>query len=104
MKSALILTVFGTILLGSASMANAQETQQSAPPSARAKMVEDANMSAQSGTDVSYGGVSDTRSETGGPQTEGAHRPIAPVAPITPVSSLSSACAGGARCDLFSKH
>ena len=42
MKSALILTVFGTILLGSASMANAQETQQSAPPSARAKMVEDA--------------------------------------------------------------
>ncbi|SAL68862.1 hypothetical protein AWB69_08110 [Caballeronia udeis] len=101
MKPALILTVSGTILLGSASMVNAQETQQSAPPSARAKMVEDANMSAQSGTDVSYGGVSDTRSETGGAQTEGAHPPVAP---ITPISSPSSACAGGARCDLFSKH
>ena len=98
MKSALILTVFGTILLGSASMANAQETQQSAPPSARAKMVEDANMSAQSGTDVSYGGVPDTRSETGGAQTEGVHPPL------PPVLSLSPACAGGARCDLFSKH
>jgi hypothetical protein len=89
MRSAFILSAIGTVLLGSASIANAQQTQQNAPPSARAKMVEDANMSVQSITDVSYGGVPDTRSETGSAQTGGVRSPP---------------CAGRTRCDLFSRH
>ncbi len=89
MKPTFILTVIGTVLLGSASITNAQETQRSTHPSARTRMVEDANMSAQSSTDVSYGGVPDTRSETGGAQTGGTHSPI---------------CASRAQCDLSSKH
>jgi len=89
MKPTFIFMVIGTVLLGSSSMTNAQETQRSTDPSARARMVEDANMSAQSSVDLSYGGVPDTRSETGGTQTGGAHSPI---------------CASKTRCDLSSKH
>jgi hypothetical protein len=89
MKPAFTLMVIGTVLLGSAGITNAQETQRSAPPSARARMVEDANMSAQSNTDLSYGGVPDTQSATGGAQTAGTRSPI---------------CASRAQCGVSSKH
>jgi hypothetical protein len=84
MKSAYVLAAFGAIMLGSTSIATAQETQQSAQPSARAKMAENANASAQSSTDVSYGGVPDTRSASG--------------------RMRSTTCATPDQCDLSSKH
>jgi hypothetical protein len=55
MKSTFILAAVGIVLFASGTMTNAQEPQQSVQPSARAKMEEDANASAQSGTDMSYG-------------------------------------------------
>jgi hypothetical protein len=66
MKSAYVLAAVGAITLGSTSIATAQDTEQSAQPSARARMAANANASAQSSTDVSYGGVPDTRSAAGG--------------------------------------
>ncbi len=87
MASALISAATGAILLASAGITNAQETQQSAQPSARATMVENANASAQSSTDVSFGGVPDTRSAAGGARS---------LSPPT--------CPTRLKCELFSKH
>ena len=87
MKSAFVLSAASAVLLVSAGFTSAQETQQSVQPSARARMVENANASAQSSTDVSYGGVPDTRSATGA-----ARSPISPK------------CATRLKCDLFPKH
>jgi hypothetical protein len=89
MKSTFVFMVIGTVLLGSASFTNAQETQRTVDPSARARMVEDANMSAQSSADLSYGGVPDTRSAAGGAQTGPTHSPL---------------CASKAQCDISPKH
>ena len=85
MKSALFVTVTGAILLVSASITDGQDMQQRAQPSARATLQDDANASAQSSTDMSYGGIVATRSEAGAPP-----RP-------TP-------CAYARQCNLFSKH
>jgi len=85
MKSAYFVTVIGAILLVSASITNAQDMQLRAQPSARASLQDDANASAQSSTDMSYGGIVDTRSEAGAPP-----RP-------TP-------CDDARQCNLFSKH
>ena len=85
MKSAYFVTVIGAILLVSASITNAQDMHLRAQPSARASLQDDANASAQSSTDMSYGGIVDTRSEVGPPP-----RP-------TP-------CADVRQCNLFSKH
>jgi hypothetical protein len=87
MKSAFVSTTAGAILLVSAGCTSVQEAQQSGQPSARATMVENANASAQSSTDVSYGGVPDTRTATGGTR-----------------SPSSPTCVTRLRCDLFSKH
>jgi len=84
MKSAYVLVAVGTIVLGSTSIATAQETQQNAQPSARARMAANADASAQSSTDVSYGGVPDTRSASG--------------------RMRSTTCATPDQCDLSSKH
>ena len=65
MKSAFVSTVTGAVLLVSAGCTSVQEAQQSAQSPARATMVENANASAQSSTDVSYGGVPDTQSAEG---------------------------------------
>ena len=85
MKSSLLVTVSATILLVSASITNAQDMHLRAQPSARASLQDDPNASAQSSTDMSYGGVVATRSEAGAPP-----RP-------TP-------CADTRQCNLFSKH
>ncbi|QIE29372.1 hypothetical protein SBC1_72400 (plasmid) [Caballeronia sp. SBC1] len=85
MKSAYFVTVIGAILLVSASITNAQDMHLRAQPSARASLQDDANASAQSSTDMSYGGVVATRSEAGAPP-----RP-------TP-------CADASQCNFFSKH
>ena len=85
MKSAYFVTVIGAILLLSASITNAQNVQLRAQPSARASLEDDANASAQSSTDMSYGGMVATRSEAGAPP-----RP--------------SLCADARQCNLFSKH
>ncbi|QIE29261.1 hypothetical protein [Caballeronia sp. SBC2] len=45
MKSALVLSAASAVLLVSAGFTSAQETQQSVQPSARARMVENANAS-----------------------------------------------------------
>jgi hypothetical protein len=87
MASAFASKTTVVILLMFAGIANGQETQQTAPPSARATMVENANASAQSSTDVSYGGVPDTRSATGSKR-----------------SDSSPTCANGVQCDAPSKH
>ena len=87
MKLAFALTAAGAIFLMSAGCTSVQETQQSVQPSARATMVENANASAQSSTDVSYGGVPDTRSATGATR-----------------SPISPKCATRLKCNLFSKH
>jgi outer membrane protein TolC len=87
MKSAFALTVAGAILVLSAGCTSVQEAQQSAQPSARATMLENANASAQHSRDVSYGGVPDTRTATGGAR-----------------SPSSPTCATRLKCDLFSKH
>ena len=84
MKSAFVLTAAGAVLVVSAGCTSVQETQQSVQPSARATMVENANASAQSSTDMSYGGVPDTRSATGG--------------------TRSPTCATRLKCDPSSKH
>ena len=87
MKLASALTAAGAIFLVSAGCTSVQETQQSVQPSARATMVENANASAQSSTDVSYGGVPDTRTATGGAR-----------------STNAPTCATRTQCNLFSKH
>ncbi len=87
MKSAFVSTVTGAILLVSSGCTSVQEAQQSVQPPARATMIENANASAQSSTDVSYGGVPDTRSATGSKRSD---------------SSLT--CANGVQCDAASKH
>jgi hypothetical protein len=85
MKSAFFATVTGAILLVSASVTSAQDMQQRAQPSARSTLQDDANASAQSSTDMSYGGIVATRSEAGAPP-----RP--------------NPCAYARKCNLFSKH
>lgn len=84
-KSAYFATVTGAVLLVSASITNAQDMQPRAQPSARASLQDDANASAQSSTDMSYGGIVATRGEAGAPP-----RP-------TP-------CDYAHQCNLFSKH
>jgi cytoskeletal protein RodZ len=85
MKSAFFVTVTGATLLVSASVTSAQDIQQRAQPSARSTLQDDANASAQSSTDMSYGGIVATRSEAGAPP------------PRNP-------CAYARQCNLFSKH
>jgi hypothetical protein len=85
LKSALFVTVTGAILLVSASITNGQDMRRRAQPSARATLQDDANVSAQSSTNMSYGEIVATRSEDGAPP-----RP-------TP-------CAYARQCSLFSKH
>ena len=87
MNSAFVSTAAGAILLVSAGCVSVPETQQSAQLAARATMAQNANASAQSGTDVSYGGALETRSATG--------RIRSPSSPT---------CATRIKCDLFSKH
>ena len=87
MKSAFVSTVTCAVLLVSAGCTSVQEAQQSTQSPARATLVENANESAQSTTDVSYGGVPDTQSASGNTRSLG---------PPT--------CVAGPRCDLFSKH
>ena len=87
MKSAFALTAVGAALLVSAGCTSVQETQQSEQQPARATMVENANASAQSSTDVSYGGVPDTRSATESKR-----------------SDSSPTCANAVQCDAPSKH
>jgi hypothetical protein len=90
MKPALISTAAGVVLLATASLASAQQQQpeqQNVPPSARQTMVENANASAQSNTDMSYGGVPDTRNATGA---------LTLIRPDT--------CPSSPRCNLYSKH
>ena len=87
MKSAFALPAAGALFLLSAGCTSVQETRQSVQPSARATMIENANASAQSSTDVSYGGVPDTRSAAGGTR-----------------SPSSPTCTTRLKCDLFSKH
>ena len=85
MKSSLFVTVSAAILLVSTSITNAQDMQPREQPSARATLQDDANASAQSGTDMSYGGIVVTRSEAGAPP-----RP--------------TQCNFARQCNLFSKH
>jgi hypothetical protein len=85
MKSPLFGTVSAAILLVSAGITNAQDIQPHEQPSARATLQDDANASAQSGTDMSYGGIVATRSEAG--------------APARPTQ-----CTYARQCNLFSKH
>jgi hypothetical protein len=94
MKPALISMAAGAILFVSASLTSAQEQQENVQPSARQTMVENANASAQSNTDVSYGGVPDTQGSTGG---------------MRPTPSATDAirpdiCATSPRCNLYSRH
>jgi len=87
MKPALISTAAGAALVVSASLTSAQQPQQqqqNVQPSARQAMVENANASAQSNTDMSYGGVPDTQSSIG------AIRP--------------DLCPASPRCNLYAKH
>jgi hypothetical protein len=69
MKSAFVWTAAaaaaGLVLLALPEIAGGQETG-STPPNARAMMQHNANQSAQSTTDMSYGGVTDTQGATGG--------------------------------------
>jgi hypothetical protein len=85
MKSSLLVTVSATILLVSASITNAQDMQPRGQPSARSTLQDDANASAQSGTDMSYGGIVATRSEAGAPPHQ-------------------TQCNYARQCNLFSKH
>jgi cytoskeletal protein RodZ len=85
MRSSLFVKVSAAILLVSASVTNAQDMQPRGQPSARATLQDDANASAQSDTDMSYGGIVATRSEAGAPQ-----RP--------------TQCNYARQCNLFSKH
>jgi hypothetical protein len=94
MKPALISTAAGAILLVSASLTSAQEQRQNVQPSARQTMVENANASAQSTTDVSYGGVPDTQSSTGGMRPD----------PSASEAMRPGICATSPRCNLYSKH
>ena len=91
MKPTFVVLAIWPVLLWSASMTNAQHTQQYAHASARARMMEDADKSAQFSTDVSYGGLPDTYSATGGVRTAGTH-------------PVSAGCARGTQCKLSSKH
>jgi len=66
MKSRFVLPIAGALLLAAAGAASAAEMQPEDQQSqGRAQMMQDANMSAQSSTDTSYGGVSDTRGAAG---------------------------------------
>ncbi|MDR5752951.1 MULTISPECIES: hypothetical protein [unclassified Caballeronia] len=69
MKSTFVLTAAaaaaGLVLLLLPEIAGGQETR-SASPSARAMMQHNANQSAQSTTDMSYGGVTETQGAAGG--------------------------------------
>jgi len=70
MKSRLVLPIAGALLLAAAGAVSAAELQpedQQTP--GQAKMMQNANMSAQSSSDTSYGGVPDTRGATGGART-----------------------------------
>src|ERR1700709_539685 len=84
MKSAFALTAAGAIVVVSAGCTSVQEAQQSAQPSARATMLENANASAQHSRDVSYKGGPDRRAATGGAR-----------------SPSSPTCATRLKCDLF---
>jgi hypothetical protein len=85
MKSTFVLTAAGAALLVSASIASAQQQTHGAPPSARAIMQQNANDSAQSTTDMSYGGVVDTYGDTGA-----ANGPPSPAAGTVPTSDKSA--------------
>lgn len=84
MKSTFVLTAAGAALLVSASIASAQQTR-GAPPSARTIMQQNANDSAQSTTDMSYGGVLDTYGDNGA-----ANGPPSPAAGTVPTSDKNA--------------
>lgn len=71
MKSRFVLPIAGALLLAAAGAVSAAETQQPQDPQTQgqAQMMQNANTSAQSSTDTSYGGVPDTRSTAGGMRT-----------------------------------
>lgn len=81
MKSRLAFAVSSVFLLVVAGTANAQQTQQAQQPSGQATMQQDANTSAQSSTDTSYGGMPDTRSAKSSMRTRN--------------------CTTGPQCDIF---
>jgi hypothetical protein len=82
MKTRLIFAACSACLLMLAGNANSQQTQQEPQqPAAQATLQQDANMSAQSSTDTSYGGMPDTRSATS--------------------SQRNRRCATGPNCDIF---
>jgi hypothetical protein len=70
MKSRLIFAVSSAFLLVMAGTANSQQTQQEPQPPGQATLQQGANVSAQSSTDTSHGGVPDTRSATSNPLTQ----------------------------------
>jgi hypothetical protein len=66
MKSRLLLPTAALLLLGAAGTVSAADMpQQDDSSSGQATMMQNANTSAQSSTDMSYGGVSDTHSAAG---------------------------------------
>ncbi|MGF6297602.1 MULTISPECIES: hypothetical protein [Paraburkholderia] len=83
MKSRLVLTAACSLLLV-AGVSNAVERQQDEQSSAHATMKQNANESAQSSTDMSYGGVPDTRMEAGNTPTR--------------------ACSARPQCNIFFGH
>jgi|GraSoi_2013_40cm_1033754.scaffolds.fasta_scaffold96916_2 hypothetical protein len=81
MKSSLMLSAIGACLFAVAGVTTAAQPPQDAQSSGKAAMQENANMSAQSSTDMSYGGVADSRSTSGGMQPR--------------------KCSTGPQCDIF---
>lgn len=85
MKSRSLLVVSGILLFLVAGSVPAQQspqqTQEQAQPSGQTAIAKDANMSAQSTSDTSYGGMPDTRSQASGTRLR--H------------------CATGPQCDIF---
>lgn len=67
MKSRFVLSIAGALLLAAAGAVSAAEVQpENQQTQGQAQMMQNANTSAQSSTDTSYGGVSDTRGAAGG--------------------------------------
>jgi hypothetical protein len=67
MKTLIVWPATGALLLATTSVVRAEAMEQ--PPeqtSGQWTLMQNANMSAQSDTDMSYGGVPDTRSASGG--------------------------------------
>lgn len=69
MKSRLVLQAVGASLLVAVGATNAAEVQQDEPPSAQPTMQQNSNASPRTNADTSYGGVRDTRSESGRTRT-----------------------------------